>query len=192
MAALHTPEFWVAIGFIVLVLAISKKGWEAIRTGLDDRAERIRTGLDEATRLREEAQHLLAEYQRKQRDAAKEIDNLLAAARAEAERSTVNAREALEASVKRREQLAIDKIAQAEADVSSARAALLMQKAQAERAASDVETARAAFCKPLLRAWLNARSSCHGQAFTRTVHERSSNHERKRTDRVPSSAPSWA
>ena len=120
MAAMQTPEFWVAIGFILFVLAVSKKGWTAIKTGLDTRADRIRTSLDDATRLREEAQHLLAEYQRKQRDAAKEIDGLLAAARAEAERSTTNAQAALEASVKRREQLAIDKIAQAEADAIQA------------------------------------------------------------------------
>jgi len=120
MGALHTPEFWVAVGFIVLVLAISKQGWQAIKSGLDARAGRISASLDEATRLRDEAQHLLAEYQRKQRDAAKEIDDLLAAARAEAERSGVNAREALEALVKRREQLAIDKIAQAEAEAVQA------------------------------------------------------------------------
>jgi F-type H+-transporting ATPase subunit b len=120
MAALHTPEFWVAIGFILLVLAIAKKSWVAIKAGLDSRAERIRASLDDATKLREEAQHLLAEYQRKQRDAAKEIDGLLAAARAEAERSSVNAAGALEDLVKRREQLAIDKIAQAEADAIQA------------------------------------------------------------------------
>ena len=116
MAALHTAEFWVAIGFIILVLAIAKKSWAAIKAGLDARAERIRTSLDDATKLREEAQHLLAEYQRKQRDAAKEIDDLLAAARAEAERSSINAARGLEELVKRREQLAIDKIAQAESD----------------------------------------------------------------------------
>ena len=120
MGALQTPEFWVAVGFIILMLVISKRGWGAIKDGLDARAERIRSSLDDATRLREEAQHLLAEYQRKQRDAAKEIDDLLAAARAEAERAGVNAKEALETLVKRREQLAIDKIAQAEADALQA------------------------------------------------------------------------
>jgi len=120
MGALQTPEFWVAVGFIILVLAISKKSWSAIKEGLNARSDRIRTSLDEATKLREEAQHLLAEYQRKQRDAAKEIDDLLASARAEAERSIRNAKEALEASVKRREQLALDKIAQAEADALQA------------------------------------------------------------------------
>ena len=120
MGAIQTPEFWVAVGFILLMLAIGKKGWGAIKVGLDARADRIRSSLDDATRLREEAQHLLAEYQRKQRDAAKEIDDLLAAARAEAERAGVNAKEALEALVKRREQLAIDKIAQAEVDALQA------------------------------------------------------------------------
>jgi F-type H+-transporting ATPase subunit b len=120
MAALQTPEFWVAIGFLVFILAVSKKGWGAIKTGLDDRADRIRASLDDATRLREEAQHLLAEYKRKQRDAAKEIDELIASARAEAERSTTNAQAALDVSVKRREQLAIDKIAQAETDALQA------------------------------------------------------------------------
>ena len=63
---------------------------------------------------------MLAEYQRKQRDTAKEIDELLAAARAEAERATVNTKEAMEASVKRREQIAIDKIEQAQADALQA------------------------------------------------------------------------
>ena len=120
MAFLHTPEFWVAIGFVILVLGIGKKVWSGMKVGLDARADRIRASLDDAARLREEAQHLLAEYQRKQRDAAKEIDDLLASADAEAKRSITNAKEALEASVKRREQLAMDKIAQAEADALQA------------------------------------------------------------------------
>lgn len=120
MAALQTPEFWVAVGFILFVLAIAKPAYRAAAGGLDSRADRIRTSLDEAKRLREEAQHLLAEYQRKQRDAAKEIDELLASARAEAERATENGKAALEASVKRREQLAVDKIAQAETDALQA------------------------------------------------------------------------
>ncbi len=116
MGALQTPEFWVAVGFIILIAAIAKPALRAMTTSLDARAARIRTSLDDAARLREEAQHLLAEYQRKQRDAAKEIDELLASARAEAERSAQNAADALDASLKRREQLALDKIAQAEAD----------------------------------------------------------------------------
>lgn len=120
MGALHSPEFWVAVGFIVLMAVIAKPAWRTMIGGLDARAERIRASLDDAARLREEAQHLLAEYQRKQRDAAKEIDELLASARAEAERASGNAGDALDAALKRREQLALDKIAQAEADALQA------------------------------------------------------------------------
>jgi F-type H+-transporting ATPase subunit b len=120
MGAVQTPEFWVAVGFIVFVLAVAKPAYRAAVGGLDSRAERIRTSLDDAARLREEAQHLLAEYQRKQRDAAREIDELLASARAEAERASEKAEAALEASLERREQLALDKIAQAEFDALQA------------------------------------------------------------------------
>ena len=120
MGALATPEFWVAAGFIVLIAAITKPALRAMISGLDGRAERIRKSLDDAAELREEAQHLLAEYQRKQRDAAREIDDMLAHARAEADRASRDAAEALEAALKRREQLAMDKIAQAESDALQA------------------------------------------------------------------------
>ena len=120
MAALQTPDFWVAVGFLLFMAAVIKPAWKAITTGLDDRAEKIRTSLDEAASLREEVQHLLAEYQRKQRDATREVDEMLANARAEAERTAKEAAEALADSLKRREQLAIDKIAQAEADAMQA------------------------------------------------------------------------
>lgn len=120
MGAIHTPEFWVAVGFIVLVVAIAKPAARAMVAALDGRTERIRKTLDEAAALREEAQHLLAEYQRKQRDATREIDDILAHARNEAERNGRTATEALETSLRRREQLAMDKIAQAEADALQA------------------------------------------------------------------------
>src|SRR5690606_19827659 len=120
MGAIQTPEFWVAVGFIVLVVVIAKPAARAMVAALDGRAERIRKSLDEAATLREEAQHLLAEYQRKQRDAARELEDLLAHARTEAERNGRTATEALETSLRRREQLAMDKIAQAEVDALQA------------------------------------------------------------------------
>jgi F-type H+-transporting ATPase subunit b len=120
MAALQTPEFWVAIGFLILMGIIARPGWKAITTGLDARTDAIASSLDEAAKLREEAQHLLAEYQRKQRDTAKEVDDLLAAARSEAQRLAADASQQLEESLARREQLALDKITQAEADAMQA------------------------------------------------------------------------
>ena len=112
----ETPEFWVAVGFLILVALIVKPATKAATAALDARTERIRTALDDATKLREEAQHLLADYQRKQRDAAKEIDELVASAQAEAKNLAAEAAAKMEDSLGRREQLARDKIAQAEAE----------------------------------------------------------------------------
>lgn len=114
---MQTAEFWVAVGFILFLgILLWFKVGRAMGTALDGRAERIRHQLDEATRLREEAQRLLAEYQRKQRNAAQEADELLESARAEAERFATQAAADLEEALKRREQMAVEKIAQAEAD----------------------------------------------------------------------------
>ncbi|MCA1908939.1 MAG: F0F1 ATP synthase subunit B, partial [Magnetospirillum sp.] len=83
--------------------------------GLDARAAKIKARLDEAARLREEAQEMLATYQRKQRDAMKEAEEIIAHAKAEAERLAAQAAKDLDASLKRREAQAMDRIAQAEA-----------------------------------------------------------------------------
>ena len=82
----------------------------------DALAAKVKTSLDEATQLREEAQHLLAEYQRKQRDAVKEMEEMLVRARDEAKHLAEEAQQNLEATLARREEMARDKIAQAEAE----------------------------------------------------------------------------
>lgn len=111
------PAFWTSIGFaILLAFLIWKRIDRMITSGLDARAERIRATLDEAAKLREEAQHLLAEYQRKQRDTVKETEEIVAHAKTEAARIADKAKADLETAIGRREQMAIDKIAQAEAD----------------------------------------------------------------------------
>ncbi len=120
MGALHTPEFWVAVGFLILMALLVRPAARAATAALDNRAERIRTSLDEARALYEEAQHLLAEYQRKQRDAARDVDDIVAHARTEATRLTKEAEEKLSDAIARREQQATDKIAQAEADAIKA------------------------------------------------------------------------
>jgi len=112
----NDPTLWVAVGFFIFVAAVFKVAKKTITGALDGRAEDIRNSLDQAAGLREEAQQLLAEYQRKQRDAVKETEQMLAHARAEAERMAKEGAEKLEEALKRREQLAVEKIAQAETD----------------------------------------------------------------------------
>ena len=113
---LGTPEFWVAISFVgFIALVVYFKASALITKSLDERAERIKAELDEAQRLREEAQALLAEYQRKRRDAEKEAEDIITLAKDEAERLSKEASAALAESMDRRMKATEAKIAQAEA-----------------------------------------------------------------------------
>ena len=116
MSAIQSPDFWVAIGFLLLIGLIFKPAWRFIKDSLDTRAKKIEESINEAASLREEVQHILADYQRKQRDAAREVDQMLADATNEAERLCQDEAEKLIQSLQRREELAEDNISQAEAD----------------------------------------------------------------------------
>ncbi|MGF1629866.1 MAG: F0F1 ATP synthase subunit B [Kiloniellaceae bacterium] len=111
---LNDPTFWVAVAFVVFAGLMVWKVRLPLLAALDARAERIKAELDEAQRLREEAQKALAEYKRKQRDAAKEAEDLLANARHEADLLRRQAAVDLEQTLARREKAALEKIAQAE------------------------------------------------------------------------------
>lgn len=110
-----TPEFWVAAAFVLVVGLAARPIFRAIAAGLDTRGAKIRSQLEEARKLREDAQALLAEYQRKQRDALQEAEGIIAHAKAEAERLRGEAKGDLEHQIERRQQQALDRIAQAEA-----------------------------------------------------------------------------
>lgn len=112
---LQNPTFWVLVAFVLFVAAVWRIASNTIGKALDDRAERIRQEIEQAQKLREDAQAALAQYQRKQRDALKEAENIIAAAREEADRIRRHAAADLEAALKRREAQAVEKIAQAEA-----------------------------------------------------------------------------
>lgn len=112
---LNDPTFWVAIAFFVFAGLMIWKARKPVLDGIDARAERIKAELDEAQRLREEAQKTLAEYKRRQRDAAKETEDVLASARHEAELLRKQAADDLQQTLARREKAALEKIAQAEA-----------------------------------------------------------------------------
>lgn len=112
----ENPVFWVGVAFFAFVaLIIWQKVPKMIADALDKRADGIRDQLDEARKLREEAQALLAEYQRKQRDAETEAAQIIEQAREDAERVRGEAQVALGESIERRASTAQDKIAQAEA-----------------------------------------------------------------------------
>jgi F-type H+-transporting ATPase subunit b len=116
MHLLAEAEFWVAVAFVIFIGVLIKFGaHRLIIDALDTRAARIRTELDEAKRVRDEAQALLAEYQRKRGEADREAEAIVSAARAEAERVAADAKTKVEEFVARRTKMAETKIAQAEA-----------------------------------------------------------------------------
>ena len=110
-----SPTFWEALAFIVFIGIVLRYGYRRVVGILDARSEKIQTELDEARVLREDAQALLANYQRKQRDAEKEAQAIVEQAKEEAGRLRTRAEADLQETLARREQAALDKIARAEA-----------------------------------------------------------------------------
>jgi len=135
MEQLLEAEFWVAVAFVIFVLILLKLGvHKKAVTALDTRAARIASELDEARKLRDEAQAILAESEKKRRQAEQDAQDIIAGARAEAERVAAEAKAKAEEFVARRTAMAQQKIAQAESQaVAEVRAAA----AEAAVAASE-------------------------------------------------------
>jgi len=112
----HSAETWVAVAFLIVVALLAKPVFRGITAGLDLRREKIKSRIEDAERLRAEAQETLATYQKKQRDALKEAEEIVAHAKAEADRLAAKAAADLEELLKRREQQALDRITQAESE----------------------------------------------------------------------------
>jgi F-type H+-transporting ATPase subunit b len=125
MHILAEAEFWVAVAFVIFLGILVYVGVPKMLTNaLDDRGKRVQAELDEARRLKEEAQKLLAEYQAKQRQAETEAASIIEGAKAEAERIAEESHARMEEFVSRRTKMAETKIAQAEAQaVADVRAA---------------------------------------------------------------------
>ena len=114
------PVFWVMIAFIGFVALLIYYGVPGIvGKALDDRATAIRADLDEARRLRDEAHALLADYQRRSREAEDETKTILEQAKREGEALAAETRKNLQESVERRTKLAEEKIERAEAQALS-------------------------------------------------------------------------
>ncbi len=116
MEMLHEPEFWEAVGFVLVVAILLWKGVPGmVGKMLDQRSAVIAAELEEAKRLRAEAAALLADYQKRAAGAEAEARGIVDAATADAAQFQKDARAALEAQIARRAAAAQEKIAQAEA-----------------------------------------------------------------------------
>ena len=115
--SLKNTDFIVTIAFICFVgVVIYFKVPTIVGNLLDKRAEGIRKDLDEAKRLREEAQEIYASYERRQREVTGQADQIVANAKREAEAQAAKAKEDLKTSIERRLKAAEDQIASAESD----------------------------------------------------------------------------
>ena len=109
----------VAIGFaLFFAIVFYYKVPAKIGAMLDARANRIREQLEEARQAKEEAQTLLASFERKQADVQQEADEIVKRAKAEATAASKQAQADLEQSIARKLRAAEDRIAQAEASAT--------------------------------------------------------------------------
>ena len=117
MDATSLATLWAMIAlFIFFGIVVYLKVPAMMTKALDDRAGKIRNDLDEAQKLREEAQQLLAEFQKKRKEAEKEAADMVAAAKRESDLIIEDAHKKTEEYVGRRAALAELKIGQAERD----------------------------------------------------------------------------
>ena len=111
---LADPRFWVGAAFFVFFLIFGNKAWTVLSGILDKRAVAIRAELEEAARLRREAEALLIEARSQRESALAEAQAMLASAREEAVRVAEAARSEAASAGARRERMAMDRIAAAE------------------------------------------------------------------------------
>ncbi len=113
--SLYNTDIVVAIAFVLFLGVLGYFGVHRIILGLlDKRADGIRSDLDEARKLREEAQGVLASYERKQREVAEQVERIVETARREAADAAEDARRDIDASFERRLKAAEDQIQSAE------------------------------------------------------------------------------
>lgn len=149
---LQDTHFWVlvaSIGFLIVLLKYARK---PLLTMLDARTAKIKETLDEAERLKSEAQELLADSQRKHRDAIQTSQKIMDTAKETAQRIQKDAEQKLADSMKRKEAQLLDRIARAEAaavqelrhqaaDLAAKSAEILLQDAMAKRGPKLVDEA---------------------------------------------------
>ncbi len=148
----HDTHFWVLLASIVFAVVAFKKGRAPLLSMLDGRSAKIKADLDEAERLKHEAQELLADCQKKHRDALQTSQQIIDRAKETAVRLQKEAEEKLSDTLKRRETQLLERIARAEsaavtelrtlaADIAARAAETLLHDAVAKRGSKLVDDA---------------------------------------------------
>jgi F-type H+-transporting ATPase subunit b len=114
--SVEDANIWILASFICFMVLFGPIAYKRIVAGLDGRIERIRRELDEAQKLREDAQALLDDYRSKRAQAEADALRIVEHAQTEAERRAAQGRRELEAAMERRAQMALQRIGLAEAD----------------------------------------------------------------------------
>lgn len=152
MELFKDTHFWVLLATVLFAIVAFKKGKAPLLAMLDGRTARIKSDLDEAERLKAEAQELLAECQKKHRDALQTSQKIIDTARETALRLQKEAEDKLAESLKRREAQLIERISRAEenaieelkqqaADIAARAAETLLEEAIAKRGPKLVDEA---------------------------------------------------
>lgn len=69
-------EFWVGMSFVLVVLMIAKPVWRAVKQGLQNSIQAVIEQIDNAVKLRDDAQNLLAEYERRCKDVDQRVKQI--------------------------------------------------------------------------------------------------------------------
>ncbi|MFN7113480.1 MAG: hypothetical protein ACK4PK_03890 [Alphaproteobacteria bacterium] len=149
---LADSNFWVLLSTIAFAVVVWKKGRKPLTDMLDARTARIRSELEEAERLRVEAQDLLSETQKKHRDALQTAQKIIDNAQKNAQALEADAHKRLEESLKRREEQLLERIKRAEtaavqelrnqaADIATRAAEIMLEDTLSKRGAKLVDDA---------------------------------------------------
>lgn len=151
-ASLHDTGFWVFLATVGFAFVLWKYARKPLFALLDARTNKIKTELDEAERLKNEAQDLLSESQRKHRDAIQTSQKIIENAKETAVRIQKDAEARITESAKRKEEQLLERISRAEAaavaelrhqaaDIAAKSAELLLNDAMSKRGAKLVDDA---------------------------------------------------
>lgn len=114
--AFEDPYLWTGLALVAVLGLVYVFGRAGIAAWLDGEIAKIRNELEQAKKLRAEAEETLALYREKHREAVQEAEHIIAQANKDAERRREEAAQELQESLKRHEQQAAERLARAEAD----------------------------------------------------------------------------